>query len=411
VLYDLANTIFSMGVISMFMPLWVREEVGPRHADFVVGSVTSVSMTLIFLLSPILGSMTDRAVRRLPFLTVATVGCVLLTSALGRIGYVGTLIAFVFSNVFYQAGLQFYDALLPSVSSEHNRGKIGGIGVAVGYLGSFLAIGISLLSPRLGWSTTTGFSLMACFFFIFALPCFFWVNEEHNPAPSRVWSLRETLAALGRTVRTLRASKEQPELRRFLLGRLFYTDPINTVIAVMTLYAINVASSSGVEKARAQQIASMVLLFAVVFAILGGFVAGHCVDRWGARKVLRVVLISWLLTFVVAASMGILGLPWQLLLLVSTMAGVSLGSTWAADRPLMLELTPRERLGEFYGLYGMVGRFAAIIGPGIWAVSMTLLQRAGWVPLRAQGMSILVLLVFIVLAQRILRPVLAEKPV
>jgi UMF1 family MFS transporter len=33
----------------------------------------------------------------------------------------------------------------------------------------------------------------------------------------------------------------------------------------------------------------------------------------------------------------------------------------------MLRLTPPDRIGEFYGLSGMVGRFSAIIGPVIWA--------------------------------------------
>ena len=52
-------------------------------------------------------------------------------------------------------------------------------------------------------------------------------------------------------------------------------------------------------------------------------------------------------------------------------AGVSLGGTWSADRPYMLVLSlvlsPPSRVGEFYGLYSMVGRFAAVIGPLVWA--------------------------------------------
>ncbi len=48
-------------------------------------------------------------------------------------------------------------------------------------------------------------------------------------------------------------------------------------------------------------------------------------------------------------------------------AGVSLAGTWSADRPYMLVLSPPSRVGEFYGLYSMVGRFAAVIGPLVWA--------------------------------------------
>ncbi|HKS35870.1 MAG TPA: MFS transporter, partial [Verrucomicrobiae bacterium] len=128
VLYDLANTIFSMGVISLYFPLWVRETVGGDRADTVFGIIQSVSMAIIFVASPLAGAMTDRAPRRMPFLMVSTLVCVVLTALLARAGFYFTAILFVLANVAYQAGLQFYDALLPEVSTEANRGKIGGIG-------------------------------------------------------------------------------------------------------------------------------------------------------------------------------------------------------------------------------------------------------------------------------------------
>ena len=55
---------------------------------------------------------------------------------------------FIVANAAYQAGLQFYDALLPEVTTEENRGRIGGIGVGIGYLGSYLAVGSGWSSAR-----------------------------------------------------------------------------------------------------------------------------------------------------------------------------------------------------------------------------------------------------------------------
>ena len=54
VLYDLANTIFSMGVVSLYFSLYVRDEVGPQRADSVYGVITTVSMGIIFVISPLL---------------------------------------------------------------------------------------------------------------------------------------------------------------------------------------------------------------------------------------------------------------------------------------------------------------------------------------------------------------------
>lgn len=409
VLYDLANTIFSMGVVSMFFPREVRSDMGVGKADAVVGFTTAISMGIIFLLSPIIGSMTDRARRRLPFLTFSTLGCIAATSLMGRMGALGTIVAFALANVFYQAGQQFYDALLPSVSSVQNRGRISGLGVGIGYVGSFFAIGLSLVGPRLGWSLPTLILCVSVLFAVFSLPCFLWVEEVENAAPRRIWSWLEIRSALAQTLQTLRSANEHRGLLRFLIGRLFYVDPVNTVIAMMTLYAINVAQSGGMETARATDVASFVMLGAVVFAMLGGLGAGRLVDRFGARRVLWGVIWLWGITFVLAAALGIAHLPWQLLLLVSALAGIALGGTWTADRPLMLELTPPARLGEFYGLYGMVGRFAAVIGPLIWAICMSAGHALGLETLEAQGASIVVLLGLIVVSGIILRPLLHPR--
>src|SRR5688572_8974811 len=52
VLYDLANTIFAMGVTSLYFGLWVRDAVGPERADSVYGVISAISMGLIFIASP-----------------------------------------------------------------------------------------------------------------------------------------------------------------------------------------------------------------------------------------------------------------------------------------------------------------------------------------------------------------------
>jgi MFS transporter, UMF1 family len=118
------------------------------------------------------------------------------------------------------------------------------------------------------------------------------------------------------------------------------------------------------------------------------------------------VLRCWMAIFAFAGAVGILNLPLWCLYLVAAAAGFSLGGIWAADRPFMLRLTPPARIGEFYGLYGMVGRFSAITGPIIWAVSTGVTVRAlGMQPQVGQGISVIVLLGMVLASYAILRPV------
>ncbi len=401
VLYDLANTIFSMGVVSLYFALYVRKEVGEASADGMLSLVNTISMTLILVVSPVLGAMTDRARRRMPFLVWSTIICCALTAVLGRGPFALSATFFVIANVMYQAGLQFYDALLPEVSTEENRGRIGGIGVGVGYLGSFLAIGLGPLIT----DKSLVFTVIAILFLVFALPCFFFVVERGNPNPRPAFTWSAITEATGHTVRTLRAGKEFPGLLRFLIGRVFYTDAVNTVILYMVLYVMNVAVSTGLGAAEGETLAFSVMGLAIGFAVVGGLIWGRIVDHIGPKRTLNFVLALWAATFGLAAAIGLVSLPVPTLYLVAVMAGISMGGTWAADRPYMLRLTPPDRVGEFYGLYGMVGRFSAITGPVIWWVVTALVQGAGGSPLTGQALAILTLLVMIVVSYVILAPV------
>jgi UMF1 family MFS transporter len=91
---------------------------------------------------------------------------------------------------------------------------------------------------------------------------------------------------------------------------------------------------------------------------------------------------------------------------IACAAGIALGGVWAADRPYMLVLTPPARVGEFYGLYGMVGRFSAISGPVIWAIVTSItIQKLGLEPRVGQGIGVLALLVLMIVSYIILQPV------
>jgi UMF1 family MFS transporter len=402
VTYDLANTIFSMGVVSLFLPLWIRDTAGAERADIVWGIIGAISYAIIFVVSPLLGAMTDRARRRMPFLVVSTLICVAFTALLARDGLWLTAVFFIIANIAYQAGLQFYDALLPEVSTEANRGRISGRGIGIGYLGSYLAVGMGLVlgtddKPLL-------FLLIAISFLALSLPCFFLVRERGNPDPRQVFGWRVVREATAETVTALRHGERFPGLVRFLVGRVIYTDAINTVIMIMALYTVNIAVASGLSEADGEHTAQLILMFAITFAILGGFMWGKLVDRLGPKRTLDVVLICWMVVFAVAAAMGIIGLPLWVLYGVAAGAGIALGGVWTSDRVLMLRLTPPHRVGEFYGLYGMVGRFAAITGPATWALILWLTVSV-WdlAPHVGQGVGVVVLLVQIVISYWILR--------
>ena len=169
-----------MGVISLFFPHFVEKTVGETRADSTFGLIQSISYGIIFVLSPLLGAMTDRAGKRMPFLLWSTLISVAATALLARGSFVMSAVLFIVGNAGYQAGLQFYDALLTEVATEENRGRVSGIGVGIGYVGSYIAVALGFLYHEGNFTAPNDFQglflAIAVSFLLLSLPCFFFVK-------------------------------------------------------------------------------------------------------------------------------------------------------------------------------------------------------------------------------------------
>ena len=276
--------------------------------------------------------------------------------------------------------------------------------MGIGYLGSYVAVGLGFVVPA--DHRTLVFPIIAASFLLFAVPCFLFVPERGNPHPQRIFGWRVIKESTAQTMSALKSGHQYPGLLRFLVGRVFYTDAINTVISYMALYTVNVSVASGLSQEGGRARAQIVLMAAITCAVIGGLVWGRVVDRIGPKRTLTAVLYLWIGTFALAVLIGVFRLPPVFLFIVASAAGVALGGIWSADRPYMLRLTPPDRVGEFYGLYGMVGRFSAITGPLLWsAIYYVSVEHGGLAPLTGQALAITSLLAMVVVSYVILRPV------
>ncbi|HEX7069075.1 MAG TPA: MFS transporter [Candidatus Limnocylindria bacterium] len=364
-LYDFANTIFSFAIVSFAMSLWSIRLLGEANGTFWFTAAVSVSVLLNAIVSPVLGAMSDRVGRRKPFLAFFTALCIGGTVVIGVVDIRLGLVAFALANFAYQAALIYYDAILPDVARPVTRGRLSGIGVALGYCGTLL-VGVLLLlgvsTDPDGRSTPSTFVLVGGLFLLFAGPLFLLVREEAR-ARGR-FSALDAARSWTQLRATVRHARETPGLLRFIVARFFYSDPVNTAIAVMSAFAVHAV---GFTEGQALQ----VLLILTVVAVIASFGWGFLADRWGPRRTLFAVLGTWALGLAIIT----LFLSTVPFLIAGAMLGAGLGGVGVVDRLMLLRLSSPDRIGEMFGLYGLVGKFSAVIGPIVYgAIVATLLE-------------------------------------
>ena len=354
-LYDLANTIWSYAVFSFAIGLFLVDKLGDADGNLWLQLSVAFSVGVNALVSPFLGAISDRYGRRLPFLVFFTVLACVPAIAIPYVPIGLGIALFCIANFGFQSALIYYDATLALVSTPENRGWMSGLGNAVGYMGTILIVVILLVT---GLDVQTTFVVAPILFLILAVPMFIFIKEDGRRAVVE----HPIGAAWSQTWRTVRSLSSYPGLGRFLLARFFYTDALNTSITIMTVFAVQAVGFSINES-------KIVFLFLTLAAIGAGFMWGKLTDRWGPKRTLFIVLCTW----AVALTVGALFLEKVPFLIAGIVIGSGFSGMQVADRVLMYRLSPPDRLGEFYGLYGLVGKGSQVLGALAYGLTLYLL--------------------------------------
>lgn len=377
-LFDYARTLFGYSILSVNFSLWVTQDHKAPVIVFTLAS--SLSLAIIAVASPALGVISDKAGRRLPFLWAVAA---LMAAAAALMGFTQNLLLglglFVVANAGYQSTLVFYDALLGAISTPQNRGRISGLGMACGYLGT-ISWGLFTVLYLSRYITETSHSAdflpTAVAFTIFALPCLLLVKEQPAAGSSAI-SRADVAASLTQTARSARKVwREQRNLARFLVARLLYADAANTVVTFMAVYSVVVVKLTTKE-------VNLFLPAAATFSVIGALLGGRLADRFGPKRILNLVLALWFVAMTWAALVpsgtvhlgGVAIAGKALFYAVGPLAGLALGSTRACDRTFLVRVAPPAMIGESFGLFSLAGDVSSIAGPLIiGAITFAFLQ-------------------------------------
>lgn len=382
--YDFANTIFSMNVISLYFALWVTVDHG--GPDILYSAALSGSMFAVAISVPLFGAISDQTGRRWFPLILLTIVSVVATALIGQTSQLGVgLCLFVIANYCYQSALVFYNGMLPHIARHSNVGMISGYGVALGYVGSIAGL-LLVKSFVADGGRSAAFLPTAILFLMFSIPCFLFVKDP-APKPFHV--------DVGKAFRTLKETIANAAryhvLLKFIGIHFLILDVVNTIIAFMAIYANKVI---GFDDAQI----TTFLILSTVFAMLGSVVIGWLVKFKGTVFSYWTVLWIWL-----AALTLIMVSPGETLFwVVGPLAGIGMGGVWVVSRTIIVELSPPEKVGEFFGLYGLAGKMASIVGPLLWGSVVWILQDTQTLKYRAAvGTLLLITILTIILFNKL----------
>ena len=113
--------------------------------------------------------------------------------------------------------------------------------------------------------------------------------------------------------------------------------------------------------------------------MVGSLLIGWLVKHKGTIFSYWTVLCLWLTSLFLIMVSSEETLFW----IAGSLAGLGIGGVWVVSRTIVVELSPPEKIGEFFGLYSLAGKVASIIGPLLWGGIVWALQDTQTLKYRA----------------------------
>lgn len=370
-LYDWASSAYSVVITTAIFPIFFKAGaeaagVSSVNSTAYLGYTIAIATFILAMLSPILGTIADYDGLKKKFFACFFIAGVVSTAMLAVVpfdSWLALLILYTITSIGFAGANVFYDAFLVDVTDEKKMDDLSARGFGWGYIGSaipFLVCIVIILCSQmeiLPLSVTAAsqisFLITAVWWGIFSIPMLRHVKQIHFiQRESR--PVVNSFKRLGRTIKSIRQYKT---LMLFLLAYFFYIDGVGTIIKMSTAYGTDL----GIDATSLLLILFLTQVVAAPFAILYGRLA----QRFTGKKMLYVGIVVYIIVCIYALFMNSAFDFWVLAMLVAT----SQGGIQALSRSYYAKLIPKDRANEFFGFYNIFGKFAAVMGPLLLAVT------------------------------------------
>lgn len=370
--YDAGNSAFATTVVAAFFPIFYLEfwaSTMPKvEASIYLNWTLVICNTLILLSGPVIGAYTDINRSTKSALNIFTIIGALFVGSLFFIDVGSWLYALIFfgiANYCFCVAQIPYDKILTKITSPNNFSIISNQGYAWGYFGGgalFLLNALMSIYPSsFGLASQAeairvSFLMVSIWWLLFLIPLFLNFKETKTEQHSiSVFS-----SSFKNIFNTLKSVYQYKNAFLFLIAFFLFIDGAHTVIYLASTFALNL----GLETSSIIQALILVQFVAFPATLLWGYVA----NKYGDKLVLYITIASYVCIIVYSTT---LSSAFEFYLLAAWVGFVQ-GGIQGSSRGMFGKLIPKEKAGEFFGLYNVMGRAGAILGPLMVGTLLTL---------------------------------------
>lgn len=365
-MFDFANssyvTVVSTAIFNAYFVGTVASGLGTGKATLYLTSVIALSNFLVVLTAPVVGAVADFTASKKRLLLATSICLVIATIGLGFVGpgqVVFGLFVLAIANLMFGTGEDLIAAFLPEIASKSNMGRISAIGWATGYIGGLGVLATCLAYIKHAENLNQGpeayvpvtMWIVAGVFSVAALPTFLFLKERIKPSEL---PKEESYFSIGfnRLIDTFKNRAKFKDMFVFLLSLLMFTSGSTTVAVMAAVYA------KEVMKFETSETVLMIMVVNIAGAI-GAFIFGAIQDKIGSKKAVSLSLLIW----IVAVALVIAAQEKAVFWVAAVLMGSAMGASASAGRALIGQFAPPSRAAEFFGLWGLAVKSAAILGP------------------------------------------------
>ena len=370
--YDAGNSAFATTVVAAFFPIFYLEfwaSTMPKvEASIYLNWTLVICNTLILLSGPVIGAYTDINRSTKSALNIFTIIGALFVGSLFFIDVGSWLYALIFfgiANYCFCVAQIPYDKILTKITSPNNFSIISNQGYAWGYFGGgalFLLNALMSIYPSsFGLASQAeairvSFLMVSVWWLLFLIPLFLNFKE----IKTQQHSISVFSSSFKNIFNTLKSVYQYKNAFLFLIAFFLFIDGAHTVIYLASTFALNL----GLETSSIIQALILVQFVAFPATLLWGYVA----NKYGDKPVLYITISSYICIIVYSTT---LSSAFEFYLLAAWVGFVQ-GGIQGSSRGMFGKLIPKEKAGEFFGLYNVMGRAGAILGPLMVGTLLTL---------------------------------------